>query len=826
MKKRNHLNTKQSSLYVMIEKKYVYPLDFVVTQTDTNLHVKMFGLDDAYNRVEYVDESFYNYAYVLLHQNTSQQKIQETVEKIQSKKGDFKLQSVHIKRKKYFGDEYDGIFVQLSTLYVSNECISYFESLDTVKAVLEADLPIIRKYILQRKIVPLSKHLVESTNPLKLCCQYKNVEYKKLKVLAFDIETYAESNRIDTHKNPILSIAIYTKDEQKVFTWSSHKSSLSQIVHCKTEQEMIESFFSYLQKNQPHFVCGYNSDSFDWSYIQDRCDQFNITPSFSPIQTGLQFSGGSQRYVHIKGMPHIDLFQFIRINFKNQLQTTSYSLDAVSKELLDNTKDSVDITKLYDAWNTKDSKKLDEYLLYNIQDCKLCYDLFEKLFVNMFEFIALIPLPLQDLVRMSYSQLVEWYLIFRSLDFDIVVPNRPSGNELEHRLSEPKNEGAFVYKPNPGLYSNIVVFDFQSLYPSIISSLHLEKDTFNRDTKSENAVPEMNQQLYFSKTHPTFIAEVITDIITRRIQIKKELQKTTDESKKQFLKARIYNLKILANSMYGYLAFAHARWHCNEAAAATTAYARHYIKYTINEAKKQGFSVIYGDTDSIFLELKDKTKDDAVLFVSQLNRTLPGIMELQFENFFESGIFVQAKSGGGGAKKRYALYAGNDTFKITGLEYVRTDWCDYARQTQFELIKILLAQKDVKKAVLFVKRQMKRLENRDVSISELILSAKLSRDVSEYTTNLPHVILAKKLLQRGEQVKKGSRISYVVQNGSGAVYERVGIPDEVSINDIDSHYYIHNQLLPVVLSILEVFAITKDELLANDIQNDLTSFFG
>jgi DNA polymerase I len=86
-----------------------------------------------------------------------------------------------------------------------------------------------------------------------------------------------------------------------------------------------------------------------------------------------------------------------------------------------------------------------------------------------------------------------------------------------------------------------------------------------------------------------------------------------------------------------------ARWSSIECAQATTAFGRYYIKDVIARAGKSGFNVLYSDTDSIFMALGEKTKQNAENFSEKINQDLPGLMELEFDGFYSSGIFVSAK---------------------------------------------------------------------------------------------------------------------------------------------------------------------------------------
>lgn len=702
---------------------------------------------------------------------------------------------------------------------------------------LHVDIPYLRKYVLDHKIEFLketqitigeqdteTKNLIETFALGKIGDAGESFPFSKLSVLALDIETYATTKRIDTQKNPILMVGLHTGNHRKVMTWGDYRSKLNYVETYADEKDMLDALFSYIRKTKPHIITGYNSDSFDFAYIKDRCDKLGIKPEI-PLDGGeLRFTSGNQQHALINGMPHLDLFHFIRTNLRQQLKTTSYSLSNVSKELVGNDKKDVDISKLFEAWDDTDIAQLDVFAEYNAHDSHLCVQILEKIFANITEFSDMIHIPIQELTRMAYSQLVESYLMTRATEYKVLVPPRPSNSEANERLAQPKNVGAFVFKPTPGFYEHVIVFDFRSLYPSLIASLNIDRASMQKGKNyvAKHQVPEFEEKVGFDPKAESFIPKVIADIIKRRDELKVEAKNAT-ETQKQMIAARIYNLKILANSMYGYLSFARARWYCYECGGATTAYARHFIKKTIAESTKAGFNVIYGDTDSVFLELKQKSVKEALDFVADFNTRLPGIVELQFEDNFETGVFVGAKSGEGGAKKRYALYdEDTDKFKIAGLEYVRTDWSDIARETQYEVLTRVLKQKDSAAALSYVRDVISKMREGKIDIEKYILSSRLSRELDQYENNLPHVVLARKMRARGEQIHSRSVISYIVTQGKGPIFERVVEPKDAKNIDID--YYISNQVIPSVISILSLFGYAIDDITGSSVQGSLGEF--
>ena len=226
--------------------------------------------------------------------------------------------------------------------------------------------------------------------------------------------------------------------------------------------------------------------------------------------------------------------------------------------------------------------------------------------------------------------------------------------------------------------------------------------------KGKNLAPDKD---WFCEKKPGFLPVVLKEILEKRIAIKKEL-KNSKKGSEEFVKlnARQQALKILLNSHYGYLGFARARWYSMECARAVTAWSRHYVQETIQKAEKAGFAVIYGDTDSNFLEIpKEKTQEDVKKFVEKVNSELPEAMDLEIDGFYKRGIFVTRRGGKEAAKKRYALIDYENKLKIVGFEYVRRDWARIAKETQKEVLSTVLNEGDPKKAVEIIRKRIEEL---------------------------------------------------------------------------------------------------------------------
>ncbi len=705
---------------------------------------------------------------------------------------------------------------------------------------LERDILFIHRYLRDVGIIPLT--LVKATGEFKEdkelsvpafyadTIQQESLEaVQKVKMLAVDIETYSVQREIDPSQNPILMVGFYGRDGQgneftKVITWKSFHHKLPYVEIVPDEQKLLQRFCSIVQRFQPDIITGYNTDGFDFPYLQERARKHKVTLNLGLDGSSLLASAKTFRdsEAKIKGILHLDMFKFIRNIFGKDLKTESYSLDAVSAELLGHKKQVVNLDKLSETWDHQPDM-LAEFCAYNQHDAKLAFQLCEQLLPGMIEFTKLIGLPTFDLIRMRFSRLVENYILKRAIEYEVIAPNKPSDYELEQRR-EKSIEGAFVYEPTPGLYQDIVVFDFRSLYPTIITAHNIGPEGFRCSCCKEQEHVPGKEEYWFCQREKKFLPSVLEQLILRRVDLKRLIQEEKQRGNDvRILEARSYALKILANSFYGYLGFYGARWYCLEGAASTTAYARNYIKETIKKAEAKGFQVIYADTDSCFLLLGDRIPDEAMEFMNEINFALPGHMELEFQGHYPKGIFVAQKGTERGAKKKYALMNENGIIKVTGFEAVRRNWSPIAKEVQEKVLNLILQQK-IDDALRYVRDIVKQLKEGKIKTQQLIIKTQITRDLERYATVGPHVTIAQKMKEKGYTILPGTVVEYVISRGEGLVRDRAKLVQEVKDGEYDVEYYIHNQLIPAVSSIFAVFGYTQEDLSEESSQKGLGEY--
>ncbi|MBW2996590.1 DNA-directed DNA polymerase [Candidatus Woesearchaeota archaeon] len=810
-----------------------YPLDLTYKVEHEKAAIYLFGRTTKGDQICVIDEDFEPYFYVLLRDEEEVDSFCDKVIKIsvEEKERVAAVSKTEVVDKKFLGKKRKAVkvFVKIPPdVPVIRDVIKEW---DMIESINEYDIHFTRRYLIDKGITLLA--LAEAEGDFvkvksKVPCfkaerveQFSSDTLKKPRVLAFDIETYNPAGkRYVPEQYPIIMLAFYGENFRKVITWKRFKTDKDYIEFVDGELELINKFKEVVEKYKPDILTGYYSDGFDLPYIITRAKKYNINLDIGLDYSKLNFKKGRSESVQITGIVHLDVFKFIIKIMGRGLDTDSYSLDNVAAEILGEKKIEVDIDNLAVAWD-KDVKELEKFCEYNLKDANLTYDLCMKVFPNVEEMVRIVGQAIYEVSRMSFSQLVEWYIMKQTKEFNELAPNKPHYEEISERRNR-RYKGAFVFEPKPGLYKDIAIFDFRSLYPTIIGSHNIGPSTLNCGCCKDKAeyAPTEEKKYWFCKNTKGFLPSIVENLITHRMRIKEMLKDKEDP----MLNARSESLKLLANSFYGYLGFFGARWYCFECAQSVTAYGRHYIHKVIDAAKEKDFEILYSDTDSIFMLLGEKKKEDALKLIEKINAGLPGLMELEYEGLYPSGIFVSAKMGEYGAKKKYALMDDKGVVKITGFETVRRNWSFIAKEVQKEVLNIILKERDLPKAVKYVRQVVIDLKDKNIPNEKVVIYTQLRQEIEQYTSIGPHVAVAQRMKNKGEDVGAGSMIKFIITEGAGKIRDKAKLVEEVEKGGYDANYYINHQVIPSVERIFDVLGFKKDDLIAGD-QSKLGEFF-
>ncbi|MCW1292564.1 MAG: DNA-directed DNA polymerase [Candidatus Parvarchaeota archaeon] len=661
---------------------------------------------------------------------------------------------------------------------------NYFES-------YESDILFTRRFLIDKDISSVDLLKIDHSDYVIQKIEKISNQVPNFKVLAFDIEVFSRSKTPIPSQDPIISISTFYEGEQKVFTWLKNNKYET----LKDESECILKFFEYIKEKDPAILIGYNSDNFDLPYIKKRAEILNLN---LPIEIEIK-NKEELKECRVKGFCHIDVYTFIKnIYSKYNLKSEKLTLDEVAYEMLNEKKDQFDWSKAQSLF--EDSDLSTQLCDYNLKDSYLTYKIYKEIELHLIEINRLIGLTLFDISRMTSGMIVEYMLMKRAKERNILIPNKPTKEEVYERINK-KFQGAFVYQPSPGIYENVAVVDFRSLYPSIIIANNIDPFTIRKE----------NNQITFSKDFKGLIPETVEEVFKLRSEAKDQLKK--DKENKQLM-ARVSVLKLIANSFYGYLGYANSRLYSFECGAEVARLGREYILKTISFMESKGFKVVYADTDSNFLTKNSKNLEQEIKeILKEYNETLPKPMELELQGVYKRALFVKSQKGNEGARKKYALLSENGEIIIKGFQSVRRDWSLLAKEIQYEVIKLILNDKK-EEALNLVRKTIEMLNKGEVSLDKLVIHTMLRKDLSSYEQAGRHVEAARK---SGIDFQPGETIDYIIAKGrekdktsSKAVLFKIAKEKGLKY---DSNYYINNQIIPSVLSIFETVGIKKEDIL-------------
>lgn len=549
----------------------------------------------------------------------------------------------------------------------------------------------------------------------------------------------------------------------------------AQLSYLPTETLLLEFFVEKIRELNPDLIIGWSVIDFDLTFLLKRSRQLNF-----PLRIGRNKS--VPRLIERRGrLPIVDLEGRLVIDGPLLLRGASmrfsdWRLDTVAHEVLGRGKSIPGAGRDKVAEIERRFREDKEALArYNLDDAILVTDIFEKSGVlKLMTSRSLITGLPPDQIHRSVATF-EHFFLPRLHRKGYVAPNRS-----DVRAGAPA-PGAMVFSGGFGLFEEVAALDFKSLYPSLIQTFHIDPYSLLRAAENPLATPV---DISFSASE-----HILPDYIGRLMRRRAVARDIKDD-------ALAYAIKILMNSMYGIMGAAGCRFYNVKLPTAITGIGRWVLESTANRLRDWDYKVLYGDTDSVFVQLKENERIDAdasgrnlALRVNeyfhetiQSNFGVPSFLELEFEKRYVK-LFLPAMrtSGGEAAVKRYAGLLPDGSLDIKGMEFVRSDSTPLARDFQYELLRRYFNDEAL---APWIRDVVERLRNGEFD-EKLVYRRRLSRRGTNYKSLLPHVRAARLLDPDGSRNIR--RVEYLM-TPEGPV------PLELKPNEIDYNHYIEKQL--------------------------------
>ncbi|MBR9690330.1 DNA polymerase II [Candidatus Woesearchaeota archaeon] len=620
----------------------------------------------------------------------------------------------------------------------------------------------------------------------------------KLKVMSIDIET-------STDLKKLYSLSIVCDDFQKVIILSNKK--LKNAISVGSEKEIIENFKDIVKKLDPDVIVGWNLIDFDLKILREKFRLYKIPFVLGRAlwECGIRVESSyfKDSTADFPGRQVLDGIHLLRSSF---IRLDDYKLSTAAEKFLGEKKLIGDENKgkdIEEAFAKNPQKLVD----YNLKDSKLVIDILKKTKVLdlSIQRALLVGLTL-DRVKASIASLDSLYL--RELKKKGYVAYSTKYDEESTRIT-----GGYVQESKPGIYDYIIVMDFKSLYPSIIRTFNIDPLSFVQSGKGKNLIVAPNKAAFRNE-------EGILPILIQRLWEQRDKAK----NEKDMLKSNA--IKILMNSFFGVLANSTCRFFSLKMANAITHFGQHIIKQTAKKVNEMGYEVIYSDTDSIFVKTDAKNEKEAKkvgkeiqscinkFFVEHVKKEYnrDNFLELEFEKIFKVFMMPKVRGGEAGSKKRYAgllLKDGKEKMDFTGLEFVRRDWTDLAKNFQLEVLDRIFHKKEI---TSYVKKYVNDLKKGKFD-GMLVYRKALRKATDEYTKTTPPHVKAARMLDKIES----NIIQYIVTVDGPQPIQKLK-------SSIDYDHYLEKQIKPIADSVLVFFDQTFDDILKGDTQKSLFSF--
>jgi DNA polymerase I len=629
----------------------------------------------------------------------------------------------------------------------------------------------------------------------------------------------------------ILSIALSNEDETE--QWLG-------VIDADTdyaERDLIAEFFRRIEGWSYTQLLAWGGDNFDFAALAGRIDRLGVAVDV-------------RRYLWLD---HLSLFRRMNLNSSDSgEEKQSMALQAIAQAQLGEGKEEIppEVARKWPgrslgslSWELWDAGGEFRKLLgrYNMKDTALMCRIERKTgFASLFDTLCDVCKVLPDSRGLLPTKQMDGFMLRLGLERNFHFPTK---YYREDGPPQDPFEGAFVMEPKlTGILRDVHVADFASLYPSVIITWNMSPET-KRDIPVNGPIPPGHCRSPLTGVgFATDVEGMLPAALKTMIALRKEwsekqasLPPGTPESKEAGRRSMAY--KVAANSFYGVVGSPFSRYFDRSVAESVTQNAVWLIKRTIFEAEERGMEVIYGDTDSFFAQRVSRTEFE--VFTAWCNedlypRILAGVgcvasetvkiaIKLAYEKAFAVIVLVGKKRYAG----RFDHYKGTaakpvpregEAFdkaihsrpEIKGFEYKRGDCSVLARRLQEKVIMALMRENLSAQTYRdLLAEALNHVAKDELPLSEVQISKTLTKPTNEYHRKTStgkdaklqtHVQVAEDMQARGMEIGDGSKVAYVIIDGSDGVK---AIPAADYVGELDRYYLWENQVYPPTQRILE-----------------------
>ena len=590
--------------------------------------------------------------------------------------------------------------------------------------VHDADLRTDRAYLFSKDLFPLA--FVEIDNQqsslsyvLKDDVTSNDYAVPPFRVMKLEVDI-AKSGKIVQFKDPIGQIRLNQQETQIT-------------IDSKDEVEVILKLVDAVEELNPDFILTYGGDSYLFPYLVERA-------AINHVLNRLILSRDPVPFVN-KAASGRTFFSYGRTFYKATAQ------------------------RLYGRIHVDQSNT---------------FVLSEADFDGLIEVARTCRVPLHTCARNSIGSSMTSLQLYQAIKDDILIPRNKSIPEAFKSAQEllVADRGGFVFEPRVGAHDNIGEVDFSSMYPVIMSNNNISAETVLCKCCPDSTIriPELNYHICNKRRG--IVPKTVKLIVDKRLYYKKMKDQSPDPHLREVYDKRQTALKWILVTCFGYLGFKNAKFGTVDGHIAVCAFGREALLNAAHLAEDNGFEVIHGIVDSLWLKKQNAQVEEYQALCKKI--TEQSKIPINFEGRYKWIVFLPSKMHPNiGVLNRYYEVMENGKVKVRGIEVRRRDTPKFVFDAQTDIIKVLSTANNVEElykkmpeALNVVKVYREKLLNNEISIWDLVITKHLSKKPERYRQDVSQVIAARQLIKEGDEVHAGGNVQFVFTSAENKRHER------------------------------------------------------
>ena len=578
------------------------------------------------------------------------------------------------------------------------------------------DVPPAQAFMYENDLFPLGKYKIE-----KYCMPQSKIEETNYKLPMFTK----------------INLQVNAKTKRKIPQFEDKLKSIQindTTLESESEEQIILDCVKMIKDIDPDFIITKNGDSWDFPYLASRAAKNKISQK---LVLGRE-EGRPLLMPKHKGTSY---FSYGLIHFK-----------PASTQLLGRI--HIDRSNAF-LWETEQSLQA------------------------IFEISRTCRLPLQTAARASIGKCMSSVQFYNATKRDLLIPWKPIVSEIfKTRMNLLIGDrGGLILEPQIGPHENVGEVDFASLFGNIMLKKNISAETINCKCcpDSTNIVPELG---YHICKHQGIVPKSLELLLYKRKKYSELIENTINNEQSEIYIQRKAALKWILVTSFGYLGFNNAKFGRIDAHMAVCAFARQLLLQAMKIAESNGFSILHGIVDSLWMYKKDATVHD----YEKLRKTIE--KETEFEMSFDVYnwiVFLPSKENSNlPVANRYFGANKNGDLKLRGIETRRHDTPEFFKQCQIDILNLFAKCKtisEIKQSISEAKsiqnRYNEMLFRHELPVEELVFTNRVTRGTGQHKSHTIQADALNQLKWEGRQIEPGQKIRYVINDYARTISHRV-----------------------------------------------------